>query len=229
MRGNPRDALRASHTAGSIPAHAGKPRIPLPATAACQVYPRACGETERPGGLSGIVWGLSPRMRGNRLDPATSQLSTRSIPAHAGKPFNRFIYQAVDWVYPRACGETGLPQRENNALQGLSPRMRGNRAGVAQDAPRTGSIPAHAGKPKSYFGCWPSDWVYPRACGETSSSRSRFGLLWGLSPRMRGNLPGPGQGAPPDGSIPAHAGKPHRPAGPSGPRRVYPRACGETA
>ena len=132
-------------------------------------------------------------------------------------------------VYPRACGETFLQDCKMWAQMGLSPRMRGNLAPNGNRIVFLRSIPAHAGKPASRPAGGGDQGVYPRACGETELALGEVGLYVGLSPRMRGNLPGPGQGAPPDGSIPAHAGKPHRPAGPSGPRRVYPRACGETA
>ena len=128
-------------------------------------------------------------------------------------------------------GNQDVGDRHRRSMQGLSPRMRGNRE---PEAPAgrgiLGSIPAHAGEPS----CTPrprkSARVYPRACGGTKlkikhdplaeglSPRMRGNPLHhhrhlegrgGLSPRMRGNLPHPPQ-VPHDasGSIPAHAGEP---------------------
>ena len=66
MRGNPSAYIYRGLPLGSIPAHAGKPITCGFFCARPGVYPRACGETLRRARLSAPVWGLSPRMRGNR-------------------------------------------------------------------------------------------------------------------------------------------------------------------
>ena len=71
------------------------------------------------------------------------------------------------------------------------------------------SIPARAGEPTA---CRSADQVapvYPRACGETSTSTAPFGITQGLSSRVRGyqNMLIVRAVAP--GSIPARAGEPH--------------------
>ena len=54
-------------------------------------------------------------------------------------------------------------------------------------------------------------------------------LSWfGLSPRVRGNLPFELECAPTSGSIPACAGEPSGPSIPAGFAMVYPRVCGGT-
>ena len=70
--------------------------------------------------------GLSPRVRGNQLDPSGARGYKGSIPACAGEPFSdreearRFV------VYPRVCGGTVDPSGEWAVASGLSPRVRGN-------------------------------------------------------------------------------------------------------
>ncbi len=71
-------------------------------------------------------------------------------------------------------------------------------------------------------------WVYPRACGGTSALTYGFGVEEGLSPRMRGNQADGRPAHEGKGSIPAHAGEPHRSNPDKSRVRVYPRACGGT-
>ena len=71
-------------------------------------------------------------------------------------------------VYPRVCGGTfdilvGIP-----ASEGLSPRVRGNRAWNLRAPPISGSIPACAGEPDSLCSVRRIQGVYPRVCGGTS-------------------------------------------------------------
>ena len=111
-----------------------------------------------------------------------------SIPAHAGEPP---IVRTCSWcerVYPRACGGTTGMRGGPVMFKGLSPRMRGNRAGGGWQDGADGSIPAHAGEPcsRAVFFCVCT--VYPRACGGTKSLSSGHLYHSGLSPRMRGNL-----------------------------------------
>ena len=66
VRGNPMKAADQYGTGGSIPACAGEPAMASAAVNPMRVYPRVCGGTS--GGVSDgtTVWGLSPRVRGNR-------------------------------------------------------------------------------------------------------------------------------------------------------------------
>ena len=228
MRGNLYDRHPDQSRAGSIPAHAGKPALLLPAIPRSRVYPRACGETMLKGELLETWWGLSPRMRGNLTEASSSAWITRSIPAHAGKPQDGRALQYVPRVYPRACGETMAKAKEIRRNQGLSPRMRGNLQIALANGASAGSIPAHAGKPGHDRQGYDREGVYPRACGETICREFGSCFPRGLSPRMRGN-PGHATGAgPARGSIPAHAGKPQIGLVLGYLPMVYPRACGET-
>ena len=112
--------------------------------------------------------------------------------------------------------------------RGLSPRVRGNLAGVAEEVAVQGSIPACAGEPpwmrRRAMRCG----VYPRVCGGTRYEPGDADVVLGLSPRVRGNPALADAVQSGAGSIPACAGEP-RPGVP-GYRagRVYPRVCGGT-
>ena len=114
------------------------------------------------------------------------------------------------------------------ALQGLSPRVRGNRAPAPCEKDRLRSIPACAGEPTNTKACCPRCAVYPRVCGGTVYFQQTPYPRNGLSPRVRGNL-APGSAIPLcAGSIPACAGEP-RMINPKCRRlTVYPRVCGGT-
>ena len=192
------------------------------------VYPRACGGTNQSSAAATGFEGLSPRMRGNPVGRTGPVVRCGSIPAHAGEPVLGWSPDGWRWVYPRACGGTeAVPDHWIDRV-GLSPRMRGNRGGAWADVTGLGSIPAHAGEPRTPNTSTTSRRVYPRACGGTSSGAALATSLQGLSPRMRGNLEGLGLVNVRLRSIPAHAGEP-------APRNierrmlwVYPRACGGT-
>ena len=154
--------------------------------------------------------GLFPRGRGNLLPHAGLQLVPGSIPAWAGKPAGRRRCGCRAGVYPRVGGETIPPTPIAELSLGLSPRGRGNRRDPWWPDPRTGSIPAWAGKPAGCAGETRTGWVYPRVGGETSGSTTRSRSCLGLSPRGRGNRQSGDLGAVRVGSIPAWAGKPPR-------------------
>ena len=167
MRGNLAKGITEVTYGGSIPAHAGKPMATGWQGWNDGVYPRACGETLRSLSRRSRPAGLSPRMRGNRLDPRSSMQISGSIPAHAGKPFAASTLIFASGVYPRACGETERPGGLSGIVWGLSPRMRGNPGECQPKCICLGSIPAHAGKPMRAYMWGKMKEVYPRACGET--------------------------------------------------------------
>ena len=228
VRGNQRPARQAAGRGGSIPACAGEPCPAAAASSSARVYPRVCGGT--PGGAPSSEWapGLSPRVRGNPLDPVAGRLARGSIPACAGEPPTNSLAMAKPRVYPRVCGGTPRAPRGNLTFWGLSPRVRGNpRRGDVQPA-LAGSIPACAGEP-SPERSWTRAWrVYPRVCGGTRRGRCVHTVCEGLSPRVRGNPRRPRRGRRRGGSIPACAGEPGRPRWPAAGRWVYPRVCGGT-
>ena len=107
--------------------------------------------------------------------------------------------------------------------------MRGNRRSASNWNHQWGSIPAHAGEPCSMGFRTGYPRVYPRACGGTSSAVRMASPSRGLSPRMRGNPEILSSRRTPKGSIPAHAGEPHKIPPLKFEHGVYPRACGGTA
>ena len=88
MRGNRRHHPTTTTVIGSIPAHAGEPRVSASILRASRVYPRAGGG---PGEDQLVLQGdegLSPRMRGNPRREWRHLRVRGSIPAHAGEPFH---------------------------------------------------------------------------------------------------------------------------------------------
>ena len=111
-------------------------------------------------------------------------------------------------VYPRVCGGTVVDLDDQEAEEGLSPRVRGNRRRAVYPDLRLGSIPACAGEPSLGPGKNTRCQVYPRVCGGTVIELFGGFAYEGLSPRVRGNR---------DLHQCARAST-----------RVYPRVCGGT-
>ena len=114
------------------------------------------------------------------------------------------------------------------AIDGLSPRVRGNPSGPLPPNLRTRSIPACAGEPSGLPSRVPRIGVYPRVCGGTAPGGPSMARQRGLSPRVRGNRGRLPARQTSTRSIPACAGEPW-----AGPERfraweVYPRVCGGT-
>ena len=228
-RGNPTLVRAAKALNGSIPAWAGQPSRAPVICSDFSVYPRVGGATAQAQTPTNIETGLSPRGRGNHRELRQPHERRRSIPAWAGQPGRRCGPAPTTWVYPRVGGATAVRQSVLLTDSGLSPRGRGNRPDGAVAALCLGSIPAWAGQPRregrldGYFS------VYPRVGGATGQHRCRACGRQGLSPRGRGNLPGP-VGCPSAGrSIPAWAGQPTRHGTSSNMVKVYPRVGGATS
>ena len=88
----------------SIPAHAGEPFTYSYTLAPCRVYPRPRG-----GAASTCInlpgtHGLSPPTRGSLLRSTALLIPPRSIPAHAGEPYEACTEADEDAVYPRPRG-----------------------------------------------------------------------------------------------------------------------------
>ena len=172
--------------------------------------------------------GLSPRVRGNRVDRGRRCVRQGSIPACAGEPQRQSLVCQRLGVYPRVCG--GTPQHIGvvTFTPGLSPRVRGNHKYDGYAILDQRSIPACAGEPTLMPQPEHSITVYPRVCGGTAQV---FNLPFGergLSPRVRGNLNISYVCRYPVGSIPACAGEPSPLHDLSISHWVYPRVCGGT-
>ena len=192
----------------SIPACAGEPRRIRRSPGSGRVYPRVCGGTNGNGAASVGVSGLSPRVRGNPHHDHQGLQGPGSIPACAGEPSPRSsrcagstVYPACAGepggsttprgstrVYPRVCGGTASVGAAVCSQTGLSPRVRGNPPVLMRRVRQLGSIPACAGEPPTLPRCGVLHRVYPRVCGGTGSVEPAVRGVWGLSPRVRGNL-----------------------------------------
>ena len=174
-------------------------------------------------------WGLSPRVRGNRLQQGHHGAGAGSIPARAGEPIASIFIPLPCKVYPRACGGTGSSLRTVGDGLGLSPRVRGNPCCARGGSVNRRSIPARAGEPSCRWRPGRRGRVYPRACGGTLVVQGVAQSTAGLSPRVRGNHRAGGVPVVGVGSIPARAGEPRGRAGIQADSGVYPRACGGTS
>ena len=128
MRGNRGVGTRRVFAARSIPAYAGEPSVNPKSWNANWVYPRVCGGTGYRFSPVAQRQGLSPRMRGNPSSRLGPDCGGRSIPAYAGEPDPSAVSVDMHRVYPRVCGGTHGGVLSSFAKDGLSPRMRGNRA-----------------------------------------------------------------------------------------------------
>ena len=205
---------------GSIPACAGEPRSRARVGDGAGVYPRVCGGTGKGETNTLPGTGLSPRVRGNRIQNIQVFVHTRSIPACAGEPLSRDLCRPTRWVYPRVCGGTVFFGLHAPYTIGLSPRVRGN------PPPPTlhRSIPACAGEPAAAYHAP----VYPRVCGGTGMGWGMGLGMNGLSPRVRGNRTTLTLTTLATRSIPACAGEPPVVLAARPCQQVYPRVCGGT-
>ena len=228
VRGNRCTTSKSDAGRGSIPACAGEPRRRQPGVKRRLVYPRVCGGTRRRSTPRWPPGGLSPRVRGNPLGAVKRKSRQRSIPACAGEPRLPRQCPCGGTVYPRVCGGTGASGRVGRVIDGLSPRVRGNRTYRRAMIMTTRSIPACAGEPITNLPCERVGEVYPRVCGGTSEAWNELYEQAGLSPRVRGNRRRQNPTLPATRSIPACAGEPGGCPWSTKSERVYPRVCGGT-
>ena len=125
-------------------------------------------------------------------------------------------------------GGTGANALMEQARNGLSPRVRGNRSIRQLNPANFGSIPACTGEPyPSSVG--PSDVrVYPRVYGGTQGRLEGQGERRGLSPRVRGNRQRTAVRESRNRSIPACTGEPVATGNDLVSGQVYPRVYGGT-
>ena len=167
-------------------------------------------------------------MRGNRRPGAVGRHLRGTIPACAGEPHTSSSRSCGHRDYPRVCGGTILQGLRELQRGGLSPRVRGNRAGSSCSASGTGTIPACAGEPMPRCADAVRGRDYPRVCGGTCVAWSGEDSRPGLSPRVRGNPPDRASRSTAAGTIPACAGEPARLPRRGRHRTDYPRVCGGT-
>src|SRR5690606_8003004 len=94
-------------------------------------------------------------------------------------------------VDPRSRGGAGAPPKTGDLDGGRSPLARGSPAGVRDERPCEGSIPARAGEPRQTDGLLPQTEVDPRSRGGASWIVSPTHRSTGRSPLARGSPPAP--------------------------------------
>ena len=164
VRGNHQRGVYTNVPHGSIPACAGEPEPSRASTSRRQVYPRVCGGTTVTPIISISVRGLSQRVRGNPEPTHGLVLVLWSIPACAGEPRFQMQSRRTPRVYPRVCGGTLSENLFHILRMGLSPRVRGNRAGITSRRDNCR--------------------VYPSVCGGTPAADSRGVVVTGLSVKI---------------------------------------------
>ena len=139
-----------------------------------------------------------------------------------------WILDDVAQVYPRPRGGTTAKAATGANPTGLSPPTRGNLELRRGRGLLMGSIPAHAGEPKTAAVRVDRGGVYPRPRGGTPPAIQKKASTAGLSPPTRGNPTKGGTMLREVRSIPAHAGEPPSGGGSSRDPGVYPRPRGGT-
>ncbi len=229
VRGNRGQPPRCRWLSGTIPACAGEPGPFCVQTCCLRDYPRVCGGTIPAISTKKREWGLSPRVRGNRLANRLKAFALGTIPACAGEPRRPRRLEGRQWDYPRVCGGTRICRSSAESLTGLSPRVRGNQHQHWNDSKIPGTIPACAGEPLPVGSACQPRGDYPRVCGGTSIPLALMVRDVGLSPRVRGNPIIRRSMARCCGTIPACAGEPNPNQSPGRSIRDYPCVCGGTS
>ena len=153
----------------------------------------------------------------------------RLIPAHAGKTRDGVLKSMSIGAHPRSRGEN--PGRPSSKLgdQGSSPLTRGKLRSRLARLPRSGLIPAHAGKTlDSELGRIDSR-AHPRSRGENAAPISTALTYSGSSPLTRGKPLVQAKRIREEGLIPAHAGKTYCVVVDGHAARAHPRSRGENS
>ena len=186
VRGKAGGALGEPECRGIIPAGAGKSRPQRGAGRLHRDHPRGCGEKSVLVSILFLLGGSSPRVRGKAQKARPPEAAWGIIPAGAGKRQMPAVRQALHGDHPRGCGEkcSGVDSEIGDA--GSSPRVRGKERAAKRRPPKTGIIPAGAGK--SAKGLQSGDALadHPRGCGEKKRTQKRSTECVGSSPRVRG-------------------------------------------
>ncbi len=153
---------------------------------------------------------------------------TGTIPAWAGKPRAGPGSFFGHGDHPRVGGGTSSPEMPNRAMAGPSPRGRGNLVSARDFNPKTGTIPAWAGEPRTRYLARRAPRDHPRVGGGTRRFLSLLPYSTGPSPRGRGNHLGQEQQFIYWGTIPAWAGEPTFRRATMSPFRDHPRVGGGT-
>ena len=211
----------------NIPACAGKTATGAMARRPNSEHPRVRGENGVDhDGVTGCG-GTSPRARGKLRDEKRKDVTTRNIPACAGKttPLLSGVYLFTE--HPRVRGENGFATRALIKHRGTSPRARGKLQLAGDLTGTAGNIPACAGKTLKQDSVRISLAEHPRVRGENNRSVRRIVNKCGTSPRARGKHLQIIRVITGNRNIPAHAGKTFSAGHVYGAVEEHPRVRGE--
>ena len=130
-------------------------------------------------------------------------------------PSPRIRGESTGWqVQPRPCTDHPREYGENNqiclvyrARLGPSPRIRGESVSGTGITQILGTIPANTGRIKVNPTLIKLTWDHPREYGENFNSRENSCLVFGPSPRIRGESMEVPRDYKPPGTIPANTGR----------------------
>ena len=186
-RGGLNAAISATATTGLIPARAGRTACTATGRSSPRAHPRSRGADTPPARVNRRAWGSSPLARGGHDGGGAHCLVRGLIPARAGRT-------------PFLCS--------TKARRGAHPRSRGaDRFRLAPRPRSLGSSPlARGGRRCRPPGASP-DRAHPRSRGADTTARARPRSAGGSSPLARGGLTLNAATLPPQGLIPARAGR----------------------
>ena len=179
--------------------------------------------------MASRLTGSSPRGRGKQGDEVPLEAVSGLIPAWAGKTLRSRLSTSSHRAHPRVGGENDLFLVSKEDTPGSSPRGRGKLSSMMLHAPKSGLIPAWAGKTPPQRRPSRPRWAHPRVGGENHARGVQPLRPPGSSPRGRGKRrtrEGPSNRS---GLIPAWAGKtPSRSSEHLG-NAAHPRVGGENS
>ena len=123
-----------------IPAHAGKTGRYLRRRDPTTAHPRSRGENTSRSRSRALRWGSSPLTRGKQIDVTVPAMTSRLIPAHAGKTCARIRRPTRARAHPRSRGENLFIKSGSGANSGSSPLTRGKPGAYM---PILTPVPAH--------------------------------------------------------------------------------------
>ena len=226
-RGKQLPDLQKRVLAGLIPAHTGKTKSPGGCQGCGWVHPRLRGENVRALAFVVPIVGSSPLTRGKRGLHRVPHDHRGFIPAHAGKTQWSPLRMGVAWAHPRSRRENLKQSTGAIEAVGSSPLTRGKRVPPGSARGRSGLIPAHAGKTRTWSRWTRSGRVHPHSRGENVHTMVCPPCWRGSSPLARGKPSLRRPSSRSHGLIPTHAGKTsHNPAHRSA-STAHPRSRGE--
>ena len=168
-------------------------------------------------------------MRGCFLDWTLRRKRISAFPAYAGMFPWSFAAPHLVSSFPRVCGDVSSPQKFLDALDELSPRMRGCFQNQAPQVYFVVAFPAYAG-----MFLWAPDYIFsgasfPRVCGDVSQHLFSQIPSTQAFPAYAGMFPITPMTASPSVAFPAYAGmfpalKASQTAEPG-----FPRVCGDVS